>query len=95
MEPNVLLLDEPTRGIDVAAKEEIYRVIRERAEAGAGVLMVSSELIEILGLTDRILVMADGAIVGELEPGATEEDVMQKITASSLQNATGSEREMQ
>ena len=57
--------------------------------------MVSSELIEILGLTDRILVMADGAIVGELEPGATEEDVMQKITASSLQNATGSEREMQ
>lgn len=95
MEPNVLLLDEPTRGIDVAAKEEIYRVIRERAEAGAGVLMVSSELIEILGLTDRILVMADGAIVGELEPGATEEDVMQKITASSLQNSTDSEREMQ
>ena len=57
--------------------------------------MVSSELIEILGLTDRILVMADGAIVGELEPGATEEDVMQKITTSSRQNSTGSEREMQ
>ena len=64
--PRVLLLDEPTRGIDVGAKFEIYRLIRELAENGAGILLIASELEELIGLCDRILVMRSGEIVDEL-----------------------------
>ncbi|HWK21275.1 MAG TPA: sugar ABC transporter ATP-binding protein [Microbacteriaceae bacterium] len=83
MLPDVIIFDEPTRGIDVGAKEQIYRIIRELADGGKSVLVISSELIEVLGLSDRVLVMADGRIVGEL-PGhsTTEEDVMQLIVSS-------------
>jgi len=83
MLPDVVIFDEPTRGIDVGAKEQIYRIIRELADGGKSVLVISSELIEVLGLSDRVLVMADGRIVGEL-PGrtTTEEDVMQLIVSS-------------
>lgn len=80
MQPRVVILDEPTRGIDIASKEEIYAVIRDLASHGVAFLVISSELIEVLGLSDRILVMADGRIVGELNRGATEEDVMRVIT---------------
>ncbi|HEX2072164.1 MAG TPA: sugar ABC transporter ATP-binding protein [Geodermatophilus sp.] len=75
--PRVLVFDEPTRGIDVGAKEQIYRILRELADDGVAILFISSELIEVLGLADRILVMAGGRLVGEL-PGhvSTEEDVM-------------------
>ena len=65
-EPRVLLLDEPTRGIDVGAKFEIYRLIHELANRGAGVLVISSELEELMGLCDRILVMRRGTLVDEL-----------------------------
>lgn len=81
--PRIVLLDEPTRGIDVAAKEEIYRTIRTLADQGVSFLVVSSELIEVLGLSDRILVMVDGRIAGELSQGATEEEVMRYITTTS------------
>ena len=81
--PRLVLLDEPTRGIDVAAKEEIYQLIRRLADEGVSFLVVSSELIEVLGLSDRILVMVDGRIAGELEHGATEEEVMRHITTTS------------
>ncbi len=62
---NVMLLDEPTRGIDVGAKHDIYRLIYDTASKGAGVMMVSSDLSEVMGVSDRIIVMRDGAITGE------------------------------
>jgi ABC-type sugar transport system ATPase subunit len=65
----IFLFDEPTRGVDIATKVEIYRMMTELAEAGMAVLLISSELAEILGMSDRILVMRGGALVAEL-PGA-------------------------
>jgi len=65
-QPELLILDEPTRGIDVAAKAEIYRLIRELRDEGMGILLVSSELPELLALSDRILVMCEGRLAGEL-----------------------------
>ena len=72
------MFDEPTRGIDVGAKYEIYLLMNELADAGKGILMISSELPEVLGMSDRILVMRDGRLAGELQnrPGLTQEDVM-------------------
>src|SRR5437879_4055555 len=73
-DPKVLILDEPTRGIDVGAKYEIYCIINELAEAGKGVVMISSEMPELLGVCDRICVMNDGAFVGEFPAAeATQE----------------------
>ena len=77
-EPEVLLLDEPTRGIDVGAKYEIYKLISELAASGKCVLMVSSEMPELLGVCDRILVMSGGRLAGELETSeATQEKIME------------------
>ncbi len=77
-EPRVLLLDEPTRGIDINAKKEIYTLVDELARAGLSVVMVSSELPEILAMSDRILVMATGGLTAEFGRGAaTEEAIMQ------------------
>ncbi|MFE0171257.1 sugar ABC transporter ATP-binding protein [Streptomyces sp. NPDC059002] len=78
--PHVLLFDEPTRGVDVGAKAAIHTLVRELAHEGLAVLIVSSELPELIGMSDRILVMADGRIAGELPPGAAEEDVMRLAT---------------
>ncbi len=76
-ESNVFLLDEPTRGVDVAARSEIYREINELAEAGACIVMVSSDLPELLGMTDRILVMRRGKLVAELTTKeTTQEEVL-------------------
>jgi ABC-type sugar transport system ATPase subunit len=73
----VLILDEPTRGIDVGGKQEIHRIIRGLAGEGVGVLLISSELPEVLELSDRILVMRQGRIAADLDgDGATEESVM-------------------
>lgn len=74
--PRILLLDEPTRGIDVGAKTEMYGLIDSLAKQGLAILLVSSELPEILGLADRILVMKQGALAGELSGAASEEDVL-------------------
>ena len=80
---DVLILDEPTRGIDVGAKYEIYCIINELADAGKSVLMISSELPEVLGMSDRIYVMDTGRIVGEFERGeATSEKIMACILKS-------------
>ena len=76
----VLIFDEPTRGIDVEAKASIHERIRELARAGAAVLMISSELPEVIGMSDRIVVMWDGTIVGELPAGAGEADIMHLAT---------------
>lgn len=77
LEPDVLLLDEPTRGIDVGAKKEIYRFMSEFALKDKGIIMVSSELAEIIGMSDRILVFRDGQIAGELSAAdATQAELM-------------------
>jgi L-arabinose transport system ATP-binding protein len=76
-QPRVLILDEPTRGIDVGTKAEIYRLVEELAAGGIAILLISSEMPELLGLTDRILVMAGGRIVGEMPtPEATEQKIL-------------------
>lgn len=82
--PDVLILDEPTRGIDVGAKYEIYSVINELADNGKSILLISSELPELLGMCDRIYVMNEGRIVGELSSNeASQESIMQCIMESN------------
>lgn len=79
--PKVLILDEPTRGIDVGAKSEIYKIILELAQQGVGIIMISSELPEILGMSDRIIVMSGGMITGELSrEEATQEKILKLAT---------------
>ena len=81
LRPKVLLLDEPTRGVDVGAKAEIYRLMGELARQGVGILMISSELPEVLGMSDRVLVIREGAIVAEFDRDeATQEAVMHRAT---------------
>lgn len=82
-EPDLLILDEPTRGIDVGAKYEIYTIINDLVAQGKAVIVISSELPEVLGLSDRIYVMNEGKIIGELDKkDATQEVIMSKIVAS-------------
>jgi ABC-type sugar transport system ATPase subunit len=76
--PKVLILDEPTRGIDVGAKAEVYAIMNELANQGIGIIMISSEMPEILAMSDRILVMCEGRISGELtRADATQERIME------------------
>ncbi len=79
--PELLVFAEPTRGIDVAAKAAIYRIMRELADKGRAILMISSDLPEIVGVSDRIVVMHEGRIAGELPGGANEESVMRLALA--------------
>lgn len=77
-EPDILILDEPTRGIDVGSKAEIYKLMRQLTKQGKGIILVSSELLEILAVSDRIVVMNKGEIVGEfMNADATEEKIME------------------
>lgn len=76
-DPAVLVFSEPTRGIDVGAKAAIYRLMRSLADRGRAVVMITSDLPEAIGVSDRILVMRNGRIAGELPGGATEEAVME------------------
>lgn len=80
--PRVVLLDEPTRGIDVGAKIAVYRLIRSLAAQGVAILLVSSELPEVIGMADRILVMRDGRLAGELPAGSSEEAVLALATGA-------------
>ena len=76
-DPEVLLLDEPTRGIDVGAKYEIYQLILDLANKGKTVVMVSSEMPELLGVCDRIVVMSGGRVAGEVDAkNTTQEEIM-------------------
>ncbi|MEZ4608338.1 MAG: ATP-binding cassette domain-containing protein, partial [Deinococcales bacterium] len=78
--PEVLILDEPTRGIDVGAKYEIYTIINDLVAEGKGIIVISSELPEILGICDRIYVMSEGRMVGEMpKSGASQEKIMRDI----------------
>lgn len=84
-EPDILILDEPTRGIDVGAKYEIYTIIHQLAEEGKGILMISSELPEILGMCDRIYVMSEGRITGEVNRDeAIQEKLMKLMTKTAV-----------
>ncbi|GIG59932.1 ABC transporter [Longispora fulva] len=91
--PRVLILDEPTRGIDVGAKAEIYQIIADLAKTGVALLVISSDLPEVLGLADRIVVMQGGRITGELTLGeATEEKILALAMADDLGTAPGGQR---
>ena len=79
--PEVLLLDEPTRGIDVGAKYEIYQLILDLARDGKGVIMVSSEMPELLGICDRILVMSGGRLAGEVDAANTSQEEILTLAA--------------
>jgi ribose transport system ATP-binding protein len=83
-EPKVLILDEPTRGVDIGAKSEIYRIIDQLAQSGAAVLVISSELPEVVGIADRVVVMREGETCGEVGAGTgvaiTEESIMALAT---------------
>jgi len=82
--PKILVLDEPTRGIDVGAKAEIYTLIDQLAADGAGIIVISSELPEILGLSDRILVMRNGEMVGEFSRGEATQDGIMHLAAGAV-----------
>jgi ABC-type sugar transport system ATPase subunit len=86
--PRVLVLDNPTRGVDAGGKEEIYRILRDLAAAGVGILLITDDLLELIGLSDRILIMSDGRIAGEVlsppeaKPG--ERDLVQLMLGSGV-----------
>jgi rhamnose transport system ATP-binding protein len=87
-EPAVIILDEPTQGVDVGAKAEIHRLMSELAGKGLAVIMISSELPEILGMSDRIAVMHGGKIVGTMNRSeATQENVLQLALGHSAREA--------
>jgi rhamnose transport system ATP-binding protein len=85
-EPRVLILDEPTQGIDVGAKAECHRIMGDLAERGLAILMISSELAEIMGMSDRIAVMRDGAIAGIVNRAEAQAD---SILALALGHKAG------
>jgi len=89
--PRVLILDEPTRGVDVGAKSEIYSIIDNLAKSGTAILVISSDLPEIIGICDRVIVMRAGHITGEIKRGATsplnQEDIMALATGTEQLDA--------
>ena len=92
-EPSIMLLDEPTRGIDVGAKSEIYRLIDDLAKEGKAILLISSELEEVLSMSDRILVMREGHITGEFNrEEATQENVMTAATGGRDRSRSNNSR---
>ncbi|CAM3206333.1 galactose/methyl galactoside ABC transporter ATP-binding protein MglA [Streptobacillus ratti] len=82
--PEILMMDEPTRGIDVGAKFEIYQLMIELAEKGKGIIMISSEMPELLGITDRIVVMSNGRVAGIVNTRETSQEEILKLTAMYL-----------
>jgi ribose transport system ATP-binding protein len=85
--PRVLFVDEPTRGVDIGAKAQIYAILRELADQGAGIVAISSELPELIGISDRILVLHEGRLAGELGLGEmTEEAIMQLASGLGVQD---------
>ncbi len=85
LNPRLLIFDEPTRGIDVGAKAEIYQLMRNLAESGVAIMMISSDMEEVLGESDRIAVMHEGRITGIVDRAdASEETVMKLAVGQSL-----------
>lgn len=87
VKPRVIFLDEPTRGVDVGAKSEIHKILRDLADEGVGILVVSSELPELIGLCDRVIVLSEGNLTGELKGDQlTEQAIMQLASNTGWQN---------
>ena len=85
-EPEVLILDEPTRGIDVGSKSEIYQIMADLASKGVAILMISSELPEILGMSDRILVMREGKVTKVFNKSeATQEAILEMAMSTKIE----------
>src|SRR5207253_7830179 len=84
LEPKVLIFDEPTRGIDVGAKAEIYELMRKLAESGVAIIMISSDMEEVLNVSDRVAVMHEGRLTGVLErPSCSQEAIMRLAVGSN------------
>lgn len=79
LSPEVLIIDEPTRGIDVGAKKEIYELLNELKASGKAIIMISSDLPEVLGISDRIMVMSEGRISGELNRDEANQESIMKL----------------
>jgi ribose transport system ATP-binding protein len=86
VQPKVIIMDEPTRGIDVGAKSEIHKLLRQLADAGTGIIVISSELPELIGIADRVLVMREGQVAGELTQTITEEAVIRLASGLREEN---------
>ena len=86
-EPRVLILDEPTHGIDVGSKAQVHRIISQLADSGLAILLISSDLPEVLAMSDRILVIAEGELVAELDAAADQEAVMMAATRNTREIA--------
>ena len=86
VQPKVILMDEPTRGIDVGAKSEIHLLLRQLARSGIGIVVISSELPELLGLCDRVLVIREGAVAGELGSDDMTEEAVIRLASGVNQN---------
>ena len=86
-DPKVLILDEPTRGIDIGAKFEIYKIMTDLARQGRGILMISSELPELIGMCDRIYVMSAGRITGCLNPDQYSQETILKYAMNEIEAA--------
>lgn len=82
-EPKVLIMDEPTQGIDVKAKVEIYNIVRKLAESGVCIIFISSEVSEVVKVSDRILILSNGKVAGEFKYGVSQEEIMRTILKSS------------
>lgn len=91
-EPDILLLDEPTRGIDVGAKFEIYTIITELAKQGKSIIMISSEMPELLGMSDRIMVMSEGKLTGIVEGKSVTEQEIMRLAAQQRSVVSGGKR---
>ena len=79
--PRLLIIDEPTRGIDVGVRLEIYRILRQLCQEGVGIIVISSDLPEILGLCDRVVVMAEGRATGELTAAEMSEEAVMRLAS--------------
>ena len=86
-EPKLLIIDEPTRGIDVGTKAEVHRLMSELASRGLAVLMISSELPEVLGMADRVLVMHEGRLTGELSRAEADEERVVRLATGQVEAA--------
>jgi ABC-type sugar transport system ATPase subunit len=89
--PRVLVLDEPTRGVDVGSKRDIYRIVVEQAEAGVGVVLISSDTREVLGLAHRVLVLRDGVVAAEVAPRETTNEQLTILLSPAEAAAAGTQ----
>jgi ribose transport system ATP-binding protein len=83
MRPSLILFDEPTRGIDVGAKSEIYALMRDLADRGVAILMISSDMEEVIGVSDRIAVMHEGRLTGILERSQFSEEAVMRLATGT------------